>query len=145
MTVDISNTSARAATHRAVGRSMWRGAKLRCPNCGVGKLSPRYLKIAESCDSCGEEMHHQQADDAPPYFTMFAVGHLVVPPMLLVEKWYHPNVWLQVAIWLPLAALLCLALLPLIKGALVGLQWALRMGGFGSAGATALDVEQARD
>ncbi len=34
------------------------------------------------------------------------------------------------ALWLPLTLILTLVLLPSVKGALVGLQWALRMHGF---------------
>jgi hypothetical protein len=37
---------------------------------------------------------------------------------------------LHAALWLPLTVLLALVLLPPIKGALVGLQWALLMHGF---------------
>ena len=37
---------------------------------------------------------------------------------------------LQLAIYLPLTALMSLALLQPVKGAVVGLQWALRMHGF---------------
>ena len=36
-------------------------------------------------------------------------------------------------IWLPLLVLMSLWLLPRVKGALVGLQWALRMHGFAGA------------
>jgi uncharacterized protein (DUF983 family) len=41
--------------------------------------------------------------------------------------------WLHFAIWLPLTVLLSLALLPVVKGAIVGLQWALKMHGFEDA------------
>ena len=44
-----------------------------------GKLFRSFLKVADTCSVCGEELHHQRADDAPPYFTMFIVGHIVVP------------------------------------------------------------------
>ncbi len=39
------------------------------------------------------------------------------------------RVWLQLAVYLPLT-FLSLALLQPVKGAVVGLQWALRMHGF---------------
>jgi uncharacterized protein (DUF983 family) len=34
------------------------------------------------------------------------------------------------SLWLPLVVVLSLTLLPAVKGAIVGLQWALRMHGF---------------
>lgn len=94
-------------------------------------MFPQYLKVADTCPSCAEELHHQRADDAPPYFTMFIVGHIVVAAVMYVEKAYAPELWVHALIWTPLILVLSLVLLPRIKGALIGLQWALRMHGFG--------------
>lgn len=77
-------------------------------------------------------MHHQRADDAPPYFTIFIVGHIVIPLLLLVERVWRPELWVHFSIWLPLTLLLTLWLLPRTKGATVGMQWAFRMHGFGA-------------
>jgi len=90
----------------------------------------RYLKVADECPACGEALHHHRADDAPPYFTIVIVGHIVVGLLLAVEMAYRPPLWLHAVIWLPLTVLLALLILPSIKGALVGLQWALLMHGF---------------
>lgn len=89
-----------------------------------------YLKVHDACTSCGEELHHHRADDAPPYFTIFIVGHIVVSAMLSVEMALAPPIWMHFAAWIPLTLALSLALLPAIKGAFVGLQWSLRMHGF---------------
>ena len=50
--------------------------------------------------------------------------------VLIVEMAYRPPLWLHAMIWLPLTVALALLILPPVKGALVGLQWALRMHGF---------------
>lgn len=133
MTVNIVTSEPTPPTEapRSVANAMLRGAVLRCPACGTGKLFERYLKVADRCPSCASELHHQRADDAPPYFTIFIVGHLVLGGVLTVEQNYAPPVWLQASIWMPLTLILSLWMLPRIKGALVGLQWALRMHGFG--------------
>lgn len=110
---------------------MRRGARLRCPACGQGALFHKYLKVSDHCPSCGEELHHQQADDAPPYMTILIVGHIVVPLVLYVERGWQPPEWLHLVLWLPLTLALVLAILPVAKGALIALQWALRMHGFG--------------
>jgi uncharacterized protein (DUF983 family) len=89
-----------------------------------------YLGIQPKCPHCGEALHHQKADDAPPYFTIFIVGHTVIPLMLVVEKMWRPDLWVHFALWLPLTLGLTLWLLPRTKGATVGLQWALGMHGF---------------
>jgi uncharacterized protein (DUF983 family) len=90
----------------------------------------RYLKVADFCPSCGEALHHHRADDAPPYFTIIIVGHIVVGLVLAVEMAYHPDLWIHAALWVPLTVLLALIVLPPVKGALVALQWALLMHGF---------------
>jgi uncharacterized protein (DUF983 family) len=115
---------------RPVSGAMLRGASLKCPACGKGSLFRRYLKVADACPACGEELHHHRADDAPPYFTIVIVGHVVVSLVLAVEMAYRPPLWVHAALWLPLTVVLSLVLLPSIKGALVALQWALRMHGF---------------
>jgi uncharacterized protein (DUF983 family) len=53
-----------------------------------------------------------------------------VPLVLFIETNYSPPVALQLAIYLPLTLFASLALLQPVKGAVVGVQWALRMHGF---------------
>jgi uncharacterized protein (DUF983 family) len=104
----------------------------RCPNCGVGRIFRAYLKIADNCPACDEDLHFQRADDAPPYITMLVVGHIVIAGVLAAEEvWPRSPLWLGAIIWVWLTFVLSLMLLPRVKGALVGYQWALRMHGFG--------------
>ena len=123
-------SQARATGERSIWSSLLLGAQLRCPACGTGAMFSRYLKVSDHCPNCGEALHHHRADDAPPYFTIVIVGHIVVGLVLALEVAYRPPLWLHAALWLPLTVLLSLAVLPIIKGALVGLQWALLMHGF---------------
>lgn len=112
-------------------QAMWRGALGVCPACNEGHLYRAYLKVADTCDHCGEELHHQRADDAPAYFTITIVGHIVVAGALILERALSPATWVHMALWLPLTLLLSLAMLPAVKGALIGLQWSKHMHGFG--------------
>jgi len=125
-----SQIDGRSTGTRPVFGALLRGAMLRCPACGLGAMFRRYLKVADACPHCGEALHHQRADDAPPYFTIVIVGHVVVSLVLAVEMAYHPPLWLHAALWLPLTVILSLVLLSSVKGALVALQWALLMHGF---------------
>ncbi len=115
-------------------RSLWqalgRGFRMKCPNCGIGPLFRKYLKVAPACSNCGEALHHHRADDAPPYFTILVVGHAIVPMVLAVEMAYRPALWIHAALWFPMTLFLAMSVLPLIKGALVSHQWALYMHGF---------------
>jgi uncharacterized protein (DUF983 family) len=103
----------------------------RCPACGKGHLFRKFLKIIDTCPHCAEDLHHQRADDAPPYFTMMIVGHLLIPIVVIVERVWQPEIWLQLAFWIPATFLLTIGLIQPVKGAIVGLQWALKMHGFG--------------
>lgn len=118
---------------RRPSTAMWRGFCGRCPNCGSGRLFRAFLKVVDACPACGEELHHHQADDAPAYFVILIVGHIVVPLALSIEIAYAPPYWLHVALWGPLTIGLALGLLQPVKGAIVGWQWANRMHGFGRA------------
>jgi uncharacterized protein (DUF983 family) len=117
-------------SERPAAQSMWRGFLGRCPNCGQGKLFRKYLKVVDRCEVCGEELHHHRADDAPAYFTIAIVGHVVVALAFAVEIAFWPPWWFTFAVWLPLTLIMALVLLQPIKGAVVGMQWAFRMHGF---------------
>ncbi len=110
----------------ALGRG-WRG---RCPSCGGGPMMGGYLHVRPSCPSCGEELHHHRADDAPAWATIVIVGHLLVPVLLFVESNFAPPLWLHWAVWPAVTLGLTMWLLPRVKGAIVAMQWAWRMHGF---------------
>ena len=130
---DMPGAGAGPKPGRPVFQAMWRGARGRCPACGEGRLFRRYLKVADHCPVCHEALHHHRADDAPPYFTIIIAGHLLVPLLIAFEVALHPALWVHAVIWVPVTIAVCLALLPAVKGAIVGLQWALYMHGFDPA------------
>ena len=115
-------------------RSLWKaignGVMCRCPNCGKGKLFRSYLKINDSCSECGEQLSSARADDFPPYIAIFIVGHILVGWMLHAEMSGPVDPMLYVWTMIPAAIVLPLIMLPSIKGAVVGLQWANYMYGF---------------
>jgi len=110
-----------------------RGARCTCPHCGEGQLFRKFLKVADKCNVCGEELHHHRADDMPAYIVMSIVGHIVVGLVLWTEFNYAWPVWLHLTVWLPLTVVLTLGLLQPVKGFIVALQWSLRMHGFGDS------------
>ncbi len=116
---------------RGTWSAIKRGFIGRCPRCGQGKLFRAYLKTANNCSVCGLDFTPHRADDLPAYLVIVVVGHIVVPAALWIETDYSPPVWLQLAIYLPFTLIASLVLLQPVKGAVVGLQWALRMHGFG--------------
>jgi uncharacterized protein (DUF983 family) len=116
---------------RLVKPALLRGWRRRCPNCGAGPMMRGYLKVRDSCPVCGEELHHHRADDGPAYMTILIVGHLLAPVLMFVYTKWRPEP-LEMAVGFTLGTVaLSLYLLPRLKGALVALQWAKRMHGFG--------------
>jgi uncharacterized protein (DUF983 family) len=89
-----------------------------------------FLKVADRCEVCGEELHHHQADDFPAYLVIVIVGHIVVPLVLWVETHFAPPYWAHAAMWIPLTLALAIGLLQPVKGAIVALQWRMGMHGF---------------
>jgi len=108
--------------------ALWRGMRRRCPECGQGRLFRGYLKVQEVCDVCGHENGRYPADDAPPYFTILIVGHLVIAPMLLFPFIWQAPAWLVLLVTLPTLLVLTLIILPIVKGAVIGGHWALDAG-----------------
>jgi len=117
---------------RDLWSAMKRGFRCRCPRCGEGKLFRAFLKVDDSCSVCGLDYTPHRADDLPAYLVIVIVGHILVPLILWIETDYAPPVALQLAIYLPVTLFAALALLQPVKGAVVGLQWAFRMHGFGA-------------
>jgi uncharacterized protein (DUF983 family) len=115
---------------RDVWGSIKRGFRGRCPRCGEGKLFRAFLKVDDKCSVCDLDFTPHRADDLPAYLVIVIVGHIVVPTALLIETNYSPPVSLQLAIYLPFTFVASLVLLQPVKGAVVGIQWALRMHGF---------------
>jgi uncharacterized protein (DUF983 family) len=111
---------------------MWRGLRRRCPNCGEGLLFKGYLKVADSCPVCGQNLQHHRADDGPAYLTILVVGHLMAPLILFVFERYRPEPMILASVFSIGTIALSLFLLPRLKGLVVAIQWAKRMHGFGS-------------
>jgi uncharacterized protein (DUF983 family) len=118
---------------RPLKPALLRGWRRRCPNCGSGPLLKGYLKVRDSCPVCNEPMYHQRADDGPAYLTILIVGHLMAPLILVVFTKYRPDPMTLAAVFSVGTVALSLYLLPRLKGAMVALQWAKRMHGFGNA------------
>jgi uncharacterized protein (DUF983 family) len=123
-----------AEDDRPLRPALLRGWRRRCPNCGAGPMLKGYLAVREACPVCGEALHHQRADDGPAYLTILIVGHLLAPVLLFVFTTWRPDP-LPLAVGFSIVTVaLSLYLLPRLKGAMVALQWAKRMHGFGGVG-----------
>ena len=90
-----------------------------------------YLQVRETCPVCGEHLHHHRADDGPAYLTILIVGHLMAPLIIIVFAQWRPEPLVLATLFSVGTVALSLFLLPRLKGAMVAMQWARRMHGFG--------------
>lgn len=127
-------------TEKIVGsenRELWpavrRGFRRKCPNCGSGPMMQSYLKVRDTCPVCREDLSHHRADDGPAYLTILFVGHLIAPLLHVAFTMFRPEPLVLFTIFATGSVGLSLYLLPRLKGAVVGFQWARLMHGFGQA------------
>ncbi len=105
----------------ALGLAVRRGLANRCPVCGEGRVFRGFLKLVPACTTCGTQLGRLRPDDAAPYAVILLTGHILLPPVFMIERAYSPPIWLQMAVWLPLFAIVCTLMLRPVKGAIVGL------------------------
>jgi uncharacterized protein (DUF983 family) len=135
MITEHSDRTQIAINERHTGAAMWKGFRCRCPNCGKGKLFGSYLKPVAVCSSCTEKLDGHRSDDLPPYVTIMLVGHAIVPIILANEMSANPwPLWVHFTVWLPLTLIVTLALMQPVKGAIIAMQWAMRLHGFDPRG-----------
>ena len=68
-----------------------------------------------------------RADDAPPYFVIFLVAHLVIAAQVLLDPVLALSTMAEAVVFLPITLVLCLGLLRPVKGATIGLMLQLGM------------------
>ncbi len=117
---------------REMKPAIWKGMRHKCPKCGEGALFQKYLKVVDTCDHCGQELHHHRADDGPAYLTILVVAHLVGFALHFAFVAFRPEPWLMASVGVALSVGLALWMLPRMKGLVVAIQWAKRMHGFGT-------------
>jgi uncharacterized protein (DUF983 family) len=86
-----------------------------------------FLRVVPQCRNCGAPLGSARADDAPPYFNILIVGHIIVPMIVIWQRMSDPPTWLMSVVFVPLTLVLTLALMRPIKGGVVGLMLSLNM------------------
>jgi uncharacterized protein (DUF983 family) len=119
-------TSGQEPIKRSIPTALRRGLVGRCPACGKGTLLRGFINPAAQCEACCEELGQYQSADFAAYFVMFLVGAIFTPMTLILA--FNPD-HSPYAIWFILggAVLTALVLLPRVKGAVIGLLWALNV------------------
>ena len=103
-----------------------RGFLRTCPSCGQATMFKGYLKIQDKCEKCHLDFDGIRSDDAPAYFTIAIVGHIVLPAASYVEFTYSPSLMTHLLIWPPVITGLTLGLLPYLKGMMMAVTWVVK-------------------
>jgi uncharacterized protein (DUF983 family) len=103
-------------------RAMLRGLINRCPCCGQAPLFKTWLRQVAACEYCHAPLGAVRADDAPPYFVILVVGHIIIAAQFALDSVMGLSLLAEAALFLPLTLALSLGLLRPVKGATVGLM-----------------------
>ncbi len=104
-------------------KAIKRGFNKNCPRCGHHSIYKSYIKFAPKCSKCNIKFSKYSTDDGPAYITIFLVGHIIIPLVLITEGGrFPPPILFQLIFWPIITICLCLWFLPRIKGAFLGLQ-----------------------
>lgn len=100
------------------------GIKLRCGNCGRGKLFKTYLKFKDECEVCGQNFSIADTADGPAFFVGFLALIIFTPAFVIAA--ILPETTFGFVISMTLMSIICLGtilfLLPPFKGVLFNLQ-----------------------
>ena len=100
----------------------------RCPRCGKGRLFDGLLVPAKCCTACGLDYTVFESGDGPAPFVILLVGAVVCGAALWLEFTFSPPLWVHLVLWIPAILILGLAVLRVIKGLLIGLQYRHKAG-----------------
>ena len=102
------------------------GAAGRCPRCGAGRLFEGFLRPAGECEACGLDFGFEDAGDGAVVPVILVVGFVVVGLALYAEVAHGVSLWFHFIVWPLLIVALCLPLMRVTKGALIGQQYRMR-------------------
>ena len=95
----------------------------RCPRCGEGRLFKGFLSLRPACTDCGLDYGFIDSGDGPAVFVILIISFIVVGLALYTEVTWNPPLWVHFLLWIPLTVVLCLPLLRVLKGLMIGLQY----------------------
>jgi len=73
----------------------------------------------QECSACHAPLGSARADDAPPYFVILITGHIIIPAILIMQRWQNPSDLELTAIFVPLTLVMAVGLLRPVKGGVV--------------------------
>lgn len=94
----------------------------RCPVCGKGKLFKSYLKVADSCKSCGQNFKSADTGDGPVVFVILIAGFIACAGLLVSFLSWNWAITTLLIVWPTTAVIVSLALMPVLKALMIASQ-----------------------
>ena len=94
-----------------------------CPRCGRPLLFAGWVKFADRCSGCGQDLTRFNVGDGPAAFLTLILGALVVAGAITLELTLHPPLWLHMLIWIPVTAAGVIWSLRIAKAALLAAEY----------------------
>jgi uncharacterized protein (DUF983 family) len=98
----------------------WKGL---CPRCGEGKMFRKWLKLADTCPTCGLNYNFAAPDDGPAFFSLCIIAFPLIFFVVWLQVTFDPPFWVHLVTSFPLLGFGCIFPLQPIKGWLVASQW----------------------
>ena len=94
----------------------------KCPVCGKGRLYKSYLKVANNCATCGQNFKAADTGDGPVVFVILIAGFITCAGLMVSLLVYSWPILFLLGVWPLFAVVLCLILMPMLKGLLIASQ-----------------------
>lgn len=109
-----------------IRRTLWRGARRRCPHCGRGRLFVRWITLHERCEVCGLRFLRNQGDTWLYWIVMDRIP-IAIGLILIVFFGLHTPTWPQALLFFAAMAAPLVATMPQRQGIAVALNYLSRI------------------
>lgn len=94
----------------------------RCPFCGKGRLFRSFLKPANRCDVCQNDLAVAEPGDGPVVFVILISGFIACAGLLVSFLVWNWPISLLLAVWPATAVITSLILMPILKALMITSQ-----------------------
>lgn len=102
---------------------MVRALLCRCPRCAHAGLFRGFLALKPACQHCGLPLQRADSGDGPAVILTFALGFLLIPPILVFALHSDWPMWLHGIVWSVVILVATLGSVRPAKALMVGLQY----------------------
>jgi uncharacterized protein (DUF983 family) len=89
-------------------RALWLGLRLRCPNCGQGKMFNNLFDMKKTCPVCHVRFERQSGESIGGMVINLALAEVIsIGGFFLIDGLFHIPIATQLIFWIPFTFLFC--------------------------------------